>query len=1073
MSGPNEWSALRTLTLSELKNGTKCSLISVVRETSLPDWFSVTQMNVMAFIKEMFLLPSNMNIDQMDAIFRMMVTVRDGFSVRSNPTLILPFFNMNPLSTCNDVIYIRWNAFRLRTSLLDLPQGSRHTNQLISLAPESMQEKLKIAVESIIDCFMLAHNERLTRGSRFNQYEPNNPTAIRPVTTPHNGRSAWRSGEALRAQHDVAYSRKRLYGYQVDCIEWMENIEAQIVHPHAVIAQLSLQDFRFSHARDVNVPSDILIDYTRKRITADRVPPRLIRTQGGILVDSPGTGKTIELAGLVGKCYDRDFSHITAYADVSSFVLATAATIWVVPSQVLMQTYDALQSSLPEGLVSRVYQIGSMKDWLRLSYATVKSAVVIIVSTQFLLFNENYRKKRRETVLKGARSYRRDAVENNETGNNETENEEAGKEKDHHSSTSHISLSSSSSSSFSSCASAATTSATAGSKRKRADTTPSSPTIDVSRKPTVVASEETAFHSGKYTRQPLKAHEDVRDTQYAMYTREGITQDTSPVVFDLVLWSRMILDEGHLVNCMEALQRVQTLARWYVSGTPFPSAEAFQRALEFIGFQEHGAHTSTSNNISIKYLKATSPKWSSIDALVHRYLVWRSTKSMPGMVQIPPYELMLVQIPFNQTERFAQAITGENGFYNNSLCSMESKEIVPWMTDHSNYITRIYFTIQTLYSRVVDSARYFMIEDNECITRLAQLIKKLSFLDACEREQINLKESLRGSSNRGHVWLPCGELIGIDLESKCSYGDAMVHLEAAVNKHLTQAYSFNAQTNYQQYAYPLCSCYNARIGIALFENFRKTCLYLVPLHAASTVVGEYRWSFVCAPVPLELPPKAWPADHQAIISDYSDGWLSKRQTALFGPDIVMQQRQAFERRYDKVVLLDAKIPENLLEHVSEISSKMNGTIQYARMVLEANPTHRIILFSRQPQGLVALSYRLMHAFNAGAFPSNPIKFGYNIQSKNKALREFHSNPAARILVLDERAAASGLDLVQASHVFVCEFGDNITLSEQRALDEQLSNRIHRVNQIKSTYVVRFIMQTSFESALLYKRLIGA
>lgn len=109
-----------------------------------------------------------------------------------------------------------------------------------------------------------------------------------------------------------------------------------------------------------------------------------------------------------------------------------------------------------------------------------------------------------------------------------------------------------------------------------------------------------------------------------------------------------------------------------------------------------------------------------------------------------------------------------------------------------------------------------------------------------------------------------------------------------------------------------------------------------------------------------------------------------------------------------------------------------------------------------------------------ALEANKIKFSLckdrsrDFGSKGP-LESFKCDPDVRVLLLPLYLGAEGLDLIEASHVFILEPLLN------RALEVQAVNRVHRIGQTRQTKVHKYVVlgtveqsihEATFDSALL-------
>lgn len=77
-----------------------------------------------------------------------------------------------------------------------------------------------------------------------------------------------------------------------------------------------------------------------------------------------------------------------------------------------------------------------------------------------------------------------------------------------------------------------------------------------------------------------------------------------------------------------------------------------------------------------------------------------------------------------------------------------------------------------------------------------------------------------------------------------------------------------------------------------------------------------------------------------------------------------------------------------------------------------------------------------------------------------SLESFRSDPAVRVLVMPLGLGAEGLDLIVASHVYLLEPLLNVHQELQAV------NRIHRVGQVRATFVHKYVLQGTIEERIV-------
>lgn len=120
---------------------------------------------------------------------------------------------------------------------------------------------------------------------------------------------------------------------------------------------------------------------------------------------------------------------------------------------------------------------------------------------------------------------------------------------------------------------------------------------------------------------------------------------------------------------------------------------------------------------------------------------------------------------------------------------------------------------------------------------------------------------------------------------------------------------------------------------------------------------------------------------------------------------------------------------------------------------ELTPGGKIIIFSQ---------WDLVLRIIVKALKANNVQHSSmlgNRQTNQRALSTFKTLPAVRVLLLPVKSGSNGLNLVEATHVFLAEPLLN------PAAEAQALGRIHRIGQTRPTFVHRFVVQNTVEESI--------
>lgn len=130
------------------------------------------------------------------------------------------------------------------------------------------------------------------------------------------------------------------------------------------------------------------------------------------------------------------------------------------------------------------------------------------------------------------------------------------------------------------------------------------------------------------------------------------------------------------------------------------------------------------------------------------------------------------------------------------------------------------------------------------------------------------------------------------------------------------------------------------------------------------------------------------------------------------------------------------------------TTKVDNLVRHLLWLRESDPGAKSIIFSQYSEFLnvLKLAFERYH-------------IGHTSFDKANGATEFKDDPAIECFLLHARAHASGLNLVNASHVFLCEPLINT------ALELQAIARVHRIGQEQETTVWLYIVDGTVEESI--------
>jgi len=129
-------------------------------------------------------------------------------------------------------------------------------------------------------------------------------------------------------------------------------------------------------------------------------------------------------------------------------------------------------------------------------------------------------------------------------------------------------------------------------------------------------------------------------------------------------------------------------------------------------------------------------------------------------------------------------------------------------------------------------------------------------------------------------------------------------------------------------------------------------------------------------------------------------------------------------------------------------TKIDTLARHLVYLRDADPGAKSIIFSQYTDFLSVLG---------GAF--RQFKIGYTAINTSHGTERFKSDPSIECFLLDAKSDSSGLNLVNATHVFLCEPLINA------AIELQAIARVHRIGQQRPTTVYMYLISDTVEEAI--------
>jgi len=129
-------------------------------------------------------------------------------------------------------------------------------------------------------------------------------------------------------------------------------------------------------------------------------------------------------------------------------------------------------------------------------------------------------------------------------------------------------------------------------------------------------------------------------------------------------------------------------------------------------------------------------------------------------------------------------------------------------------------------------------------------------------------------------------------------------------------------------------------------------------------------------------------------------------------------------------------------------TKIDTIARHLLWLRQHDPGAKSIIFSQYSDFLSVLSSALKH-----------FEIGHISIRDTNGVEKFRRDPAKEVFILDAKSDSSGLNLINATHVFLCEPLINA------AIELQAIARVHRIGQLRQTMVYMYLISDTVEEAI--------
>eukprot|EP01128_Nolandella_sp_AFSM9_P010099 TRINITY_DN692_c0_g2_i1.p1 TRINITY_DN692_c0_g2~~TRINITY_DN692_c0_g2_i1.p1 ORF type:complete len:1230 (-),score=332.21 TRINITY_DN692_c0_g2_i1:54-3488(-) len=528
--------------------------------------------------------------------------------------------------------------------------------------------------------------------------------------------------------------------------------------------------------------------------------------------------------------------------------------------------------------------------------------------------------------------------------------------------------------------------------------------------------------------------------------KKGNPFATKSPILDHFVFHRFVIDEAHeaLVDHFSCCyyKEIESEFRWYVTGTPFPSRILYPKVAEFVDLKSPVFDTPQSEIKRSYGYGDLSPleahnAWLLKDLIGKRF-TWRHTKeSSNSNKYVPNFVEEHVVVNFTPAERCSY-LDANNEFQQRRVCT-EAPVYLPLKQQKKKQ--------SPLNSMIVAMFQQFRRYVGR--TTVADITKEIADLDRNYQRQ-----------NRN------------DANAKSRFTYAKRRLEQQLEKHMQALDSFRRWRACNALPVPprLRDDYShSEYSDWLSKNLaRQKKLNEIKAQAKKEKNGhDGGEEEEKAKDDKEEKKNKEKKGEEDEDEDYDSDLRYNSEGEVEGEEAILEWTVAkrvgslplpgapsLSRSKSSLALQEKQT--SIRELVFRFGTKLGNLLFYIQKTLDEDEENRLIIFSQFSSALTRLNNLLLEEFDIeSSFVEG------NVMRKNKALRQFKGDSSTRVIMLSLAKAASGTNLMAASHVILLDpvFG---TKKEALATESQAIGRAHRQGQTRVVTVVRFIIRDTVE-----------
>lgn len=546
-------------------------------------------------------------------------------------------------------------------------------------------------------------------------------------------------------------------------------------------------------------------------------------------------------------------------------------------------------------------------------------------------------------------------------------------------------------------------------------------------------------------------------------------------VLSRIRWYRVVLDEAHLIKnpkakCSRSAFSLESRHRWCITGTPLQNGiEDCYSLLHFLRLSNFRDRWWWEAHIMGPAKKGDPGVFLRLRGVLQTVMLRRTRHLKIGgtpIVSLPPCDIHV---------RVVEPSAWEVGFYRSLFtsaqaiyrCYVEQSAVQSNLMHMLELLLRLrqccvhpLLVLFSAYARIVNNAFKpnalggVSGNDTDCFNFKDALMIILNVLHpALPRDDVpgthqpsalgDEKEGLPMAGTTGD-WVPWG----VDMAIKVLQGDAALEFASSAFRGLERVTRVEKE---DACGGALPSSPPRVCGICLDEpcgdSLSAPCCNMVfcaPCIEAHMRTKECYWCPGCRT----------PSSSKRMTSSRAppaSPWASRVRRVRRMRVTPMQEHNARARspRERRVVANSLEIARAC----ALLSTKVQTVVNDVKSIKEGN---KCLVFSQFTRTLDILELVL----DAEAIANTRLDGTMSKQQRVRAINQFKSNPLVKVFLISLQAGGTGLNLVEANHVFIMDPWWNPS-AEQQALD-----RVHRIGQTLPVTVVRYIIKGSVEESIM-------